>query len=91
MVTRFERRRFPTGIYLALIPVVGGVAMASLTEVNFEMIGFSCALAACVTSGTDTHQCPLTSRLMLTPSRVYSDSERTLFGPSYRPVSIGFC
>jgi hypothetical protein len=45
-------RTFPRGTYLALVPVVGGVAMATATEVNFEMIGFTCALVACLTTGT---------------------------------------
>jgi cation transport ATPase len=53
----WANRTFPTGIYLALIPVVGGVAMATATEVNFEMIGFTCALVACLTTGTPfTHR-----------------------------------
>jgi drug/metabolite transporter (DMT)-like permease len=45
---------FPQGIYLSLIPVVGGVAAASLTEVNFEIIGFSCALVACLTTAVQS-------------------------------------
>lgn len=45
---------FPRGIYLALIPVVGGVTMATATEVNFEMIGFSCALIACLTTAVQS-------------------------------------
>lgn len=39
----FERR-----VYLALIPVVGGVALASCTELNFDTTGFVCALVASV-------------------------------------------
>lgn len=31
-------------VYLSLIPVVGGVALASCTEINFVMGGFLCAL-----------------------------------------------
>jgi len=36
--------------YLSLIPVVGGVALASFNEVNFEMTGFTAALVACLTT-----------------------------------------
>jgi drug/metabolite transporter (DMT)-like permease len=45
---------FPRGTYLALVPVVGGVAMATATEVNFEMIGFTCALVACLTTAVQS-------------------------------------
>lgn len=36
--------------YLSLVPVVGGVALASFTEVNFEFIGFMAALIASLTT-----------------------------------------
>jgi solute carrier family 35 protein E3 len=57
----FLKMTFPQGIYLALIPVVGGVAMATVTEVNFELIGFTCALVAC---GTTALQSVLSSLLL---------------------------
>jgi len=37
--------------YISLIPVVGGVALASFTEVNFEITGFVAALVASLTTG----------------------------------------
>ena len=42
----------PTLIYLSLIPVVGGVALASFTEVNFNLIRFMTALIASFTTST---------------------------------------
>lgn len=36
---------------MALIPVVGGVALASCTEVNFVMGGFVCALFGSLLTG----------------------------------------
>jgi len=40
--------------YLSLIPVVGGVALASFTEVNFEFIGFMAALLASLTTSVQS-------------------------------------
>jgi len=42
--------RFSKQTYYALIFVVGGVGLASLTEMNFELFGFLCALVASVTT-----------------------------------------
>jgi len=36
--------------YLSLVPVVGGVALASFTEVNFNLIGFMAALVSSLTT-----------------------------------------
>ncbi|PIA31880.1 hypothetical protein AQUCO_04700022v1 [Aquilegia coerulea] len=35
---------FPTGVYLSLIPIIGGCALSALTDLNFNMIGFSGAM-----------------------------------------------
>lgn len=45
------RKVFPKKIYIALVPVVGGVALASISEVNFVLVGFLCALFASVLTG----------------------------------------
>lgn len=47
--------------YLSLIPVVGGVALASFTEVNFEFVGF---MAALIASFTTSIQSVVSSRLL---------------------------
>eukprot|EP01086_Lenisia_limosa_P011193 TRINITY_DN3658_c0_g2_i5.p1 TRINITY_DN3658_c0_g2~~TRINITY_DN3658_c0_g2_i5.p1 ORF type:complete len:311 (-),score=68.48 TRINITY_DN3658_c0_g2_i5:32-964(-) len=43
-----------TPMYLSLIPIVGGVALASFTEANFEMIGFMAAFIASITTAIQT-------------------------------------
>ncbi|XP_024018604.1 glucose-6-phosphate/phosphate translocator 1, chloroplastic, partial [Morus notabilis] len=35
---------FPPGVYLSLIPIIGGCSLAALTELNFNMIGFMGAM-----------------------------------------------
>ncbi|XP_021758842.1 glucose-6-phosphate/phosphate translocator 2, chloroplastic-like [Chenopodium quinoa] len=35
---------FPTGVYLSLLPIIGGCALAAVTELNFNMIGFMGAM-----------------------------------------------
>ncbi|XP_057540391.1 glucose-6-phosphate/phosphate translocator 1, chloroplastic-like isoform X2 [Amaranthus tricolor] len=35
---------FPAGVYLSLIPIIGGCALAAVTELNFNMIGFMGAM-----------------------------------------------
>jgi 1,4-dihydroxy-2-naphthoate octaprenyltransferase len=42
-------------IDLSLVPIVGGVAMATYGEVNFNWIGFLTALIASVITGSFTH------------------------------------
>jgi len=48
--------------YLSLVPVVGGVALASFTEVNFEFIGFMAALIASLTTSVQS----IVSSMLLT-------------------------
>eukprot|EP01113_Clastostelium_recurvatum_P027827 TRINITY_DN336_c0_g1_i3.p1 TRINITY_DN336_c0_g1~~TRINITY_DN336_c0_g1_i3.p1 ORF type:complete len:416 (+),score=114.27 TRINITY_DN336_c0_g1_i3:64-1248(+) len=48
--TLFLRKTFEQRVYLALIPVVGGVALASFTESSFDMTGFLCAVFASITT-----------------------------------------
>jgi len=55
--------------YFSLIPVVGGVALASFTEVNFQVIGF---LAALVASLTTSIQSIVSSLLLTGPLRLDS-------------------
>jgi len=45
---------FSTTIYISLIPVVLGVAMASAAELNFNMLGFLLAVAASFTTALQT-------------------------------------
>lgn len=35
---------FPTQVYLSLLPIIGGCALAAVTELNFNMIGFMGAM-----------------------------------------------
>ncbi|KAJ9182719.1 hypothetical protein P3X46_006679 [Hevea brasiliensis] len=35
---------FPAGVYMSLIPIIGGCALAAVTELNFNMIGFMGAM-----------------------------------------------
>ncbi|XP_057795373.1 glucose-6-phosphate/phosphate translocator 1, chloroplastic-like isoform X2 [Salvia miltiorrhiza] len=35
---------FPPGVYLSLLPIIGGCGLAALTELNFNMIGFMGAM-----------------------------------------------
>jgi len=48
--------------YLSLVPVVGGVALASFTEVNFEIVGFTAALIASLTTSVQS----IVSSMLLT-------------------------
>eukprot|EP01133_Synstelium_polycarpum_P012394 gene12394-14543_t len=46
--TGFFGRRFSRNTYLAMIPIVGGVCLASLSEVNYNHSGFYAALVASI-------------------------------------------
>lgn len=40
LVSRFLLgEMFPTSVYLSLLPIIGGCALAAVTELNFNMIG----------------------------------------------------
>lgn len=56
-------------IYVSLIPVVGGVALASFTEVNFQIIGFMAALTASLTTSI---QSIVSSMILTGPMRLDS-------------------
>ncbi|KAF6162933.1 hypothetical protein GIB67_021082 [Kingdonia uniflora] len=45
LVSRFFLgEAFPAGVYLSLLPIIGGCALAAVTELNFNMIGFMGAM-----------------------------------------------
>lgn len=45
LVSRFLLgESFPTGVYLSLLPIIGGCALAAVTELNFDMVGFMGAM-----------------------------------------------
>ncbi|CAD5176651.1 glucose-6-phosphate/phosphate translocator 2, chloroplastic-like [Musa acuminata AAA Group] len=45
LVSRFVLgERFPVPVYLSLVPIIGGCALAALTELNFDMTGFMGAM-----------------------------------------------
>jgi len=45
LVSRFLLgESFPTQVYLSLLPIIGGCALAAVTELNFNMIGFMGAM-----------------------------------------------
>ncbi|PRQ28509.1 putative triose phosphate/phosphoenolpyruvate translocator, sugar phosphate transporter [Rosa chinensis] len=45
LVSRFLLgETFPSSVYLSLLPIIGGCALAAVTEINFNMIGFMGAM-----------------------------------------------
>ncbi|XP_061946778.1 glucose-6-phosphate/phosphate translocator 1, chloroplastic-like isoform X1 [Populus nigra] len=45
LVSRFLLgETFPSSVYLSLVPIIGGCALAAVTELNFNMIGFMGAM-----------------------------------------------
>ncbi|WCJ37203.1 Glucose-6-phosphate/phosphate translocator 2 chloroplastic [Euphorbia peplus] len=45
LVSRFLLgETFPAGVYLSLLPIIGGCALAAVTELNFNMVGFMGAM-----------------------------------------------
>ncbi|KAJ9153737.1 hypothetical protein P3X46_027147 [Hevea brasiliensis] len=45
LVSRFLLgEAFPAGVYMSLIPIIGGCALAAVTELNFNMTGFMGAM-----------------------------------------------
>ncbi|CAN1147028.1 Glucose-6-phosphate/phosphate translocator 1, chloroplastic [Linum perenne] len=45
LVSRFLLgESFPTGVYLSLLPIIGGCALSAATELNFNMTGFMGAM-----------------------------------------------
>uniref|UniRef100_A0A6M2EMA6 Sugar phosphate transporter domain-containing protein n=1 Tax=Populus davidiana TaxID=266767 RepID=A0A6M2EMA6_9ROSI len=45
LVSRFILgETFPSSVYLSLVPIIGGCALAAVTELNFNMIGFMGAM-----------------------------------------------
>ncbi|GAB2277826.1 GABA/polyamine transporter [Dionaea muscipula] len=45
LVSRFLLgETFPAGVYWSLVPIIGGCALAAVTELNFNMIGFMGAM-----------------------------------------------
>ncbi|KAL6222486.1 hypothetical protein ACLB2K_005878 [Fragaria x ananassa] len=45
----FLGEMFPTSVYLSLLPIIGGCALAAVTEINFNMIGFMGAMISNLT------------------------------------------
>ena len=61
-VCRFVyQQRFPTSTYLTVLPIVAGLALASLSEVSFNLAGFA---LACLSSLASTMFALLTKKLM---------------------------
>ncbi|KAJ0454376.1 putative triose phosphate/phosphoenolpyruvate translocator, sugar phosphate transporter [Helianthus annuus] len=42
----FLGETFPIGVYLSLLPIIGGCALSALTELNFNMTGFMGAMVS---------------------------------------------
>lgn len=48
------RKYFDWRIWASLVPIVGGILLTSITELNFNMFGFCAALFGCVATSTKT-------------------------------------
>ncbi|KAE9595912.1 hypothetical protein Lal_00030908 [Lupinus albus] len=48
------RKYFDWRIWASLIPIVGGILLASVTELSFNMVGFCAALFGCLATSTKT-------------------------------------
>eukprot|EP00898_Chlorokybus_atmophyticus_P005310 jgi/Chlat1/5780/Chrsp387S05506 len=48
------RKQFGLAVYLSLLPIVGGIALTSATEVNFVWFGFIAAFLDCFLAGLKT-------------------------------------
>ncbi|CAN1175470.1 GDP-mannose transporter GONST5 [Linum perenne] len=48
------RKYFDWRIWAALIPIVGGILLTSVTELSFNVLGFSAALLGCLATSTKT-------------------------------------
>ncbi|GAB2271463.1 UDP-galactose transporter 1 [Dionaea muscipula] len=48
------RKYFDWRIWASLVPIVGGILLTSVTELSFNMFGFSAALLGCLATSTKT-------------------------------------
>ena len=48
------RKYFDWRIWASLVPIVGGILLTSITELNFNMLGFCAALFGCLATSTKT-------------------------------------
>ncbi|KAF5198963.1 Udp-galactose transporter [Thalictrum thalictroides] len=48
------RKYFDWRIWASLVPIVGGILLTSMTELNFNMFGFCAALFGCLATSTKT-------------------------------------
>lgn len=48
------RKSFDIRIWAALVPIVGGILLTSVTELSFNMLGFFAALFGCLATSTKT-------------------------------------
>ncbi|KAH9611222.1 hypothetical protein KSS87_018038 [Heliosperma pusillum] len=48
------RKQFDWKIWAALVPIVGGILLTSITELSFNMFGFLAALFGCLATSTKT-------------------------------------
>lgn len=48
------RKQFDWRIWASLVPIVGGICLTSVTELNFNVLGFCAALFGCLATSTKT-------------------------------------